>query len=141
MLLNKNKSTLFNAFIYLVTFNVECSLNFFLFSLHFHIITAINSQFLNSLYFPKLCCWFYGLYLPQQFTEHSGGELWVFPAAEAQQFDGLLRVTAILNDLLHVTGTHKKYLSHHLMQRHDGLSQAGIPIRISKRRVTYTRQT
>lgn len=23
------------------------------------------------------------LYLPEQFTEHSGGELWVLPAAEA----------------------------------------------------------
>lgn len=79
------------------------------------------------------------LHLPQQFTQHSGGKLRVLPAAEAQQFDGLLRVTAILNDLLHITGTHKQDLSHQLMQRHDRLSQTGITIRVCKRRVTYTR--
>lgn len=106
----------------------------------FTLISHYNSykqSFPHHTLFSKID--FYGLYLPQQFTEHSGRELWVFPAAKAQQFDGLLRVTAILNDLLHVTGTHKQDLSHQLMQRHDGLSQAGITIRVSKRRVTYTR--
>lgn len=49
-------------------------------------------------------------YLPEQLRQHGRGELGVFPAAEAQQLDRLLRVAAVLDDLLHIAGPNEEDL-------------------------------
>lgn len=69
-------------------------------------------------------------YLPEQLTEHSGGELWVLPAAEAKQLYCLLRVAAVLDDLLHIAGPHKQDLCHQLLHRHHWGCQVGVTIRV-----------
>lgn len=74
--------------------------------------------------------------LPEKFTENGGGELRILPAAEAQQFHRLLRITAVLDDLLHVAGAHKQDLGHQLLQRHDGSGEAGVTARVRQGSVT-----
>lgn len=77
-------------------------------------------------------------YLPKQLTQHSGGELRVLPAAEAQQLYCLLRVAAILDDFLHIAGPYKQDLSHQLLHRHHWGCQVGVTIWVRERRVTWT---
>lgn len=79
----------------------------------------------------------YDIYLPEQLTKHSGGELRVLPAAEAEQLHGLLRVTAVLDDLLHVARPHKQDLCHKLLHRHHRGRQVGVAVRVRERRVTW----
>lgn len=76
------------------------------------------------------------VYLPEQLTEHSGGELRVLPTAEAKQLHCLFRVAAVLNDLLHVARPHKQDLCHQLLHRHHWSRQVGVPIWVRKRGIT-----
>lgn len=79
----------------------------------------------------------FSLYLPEQLAENGGGELRVLPAAEAQQLHRLLRVAAVLDDLLHVAGPHKEDLGHQLLHRHHWRRQVGVAVRVRQRRVAW----
>lgn len=79
----------------------------------------------------------FSLYLPEQLAQNGGGELRVLPAAEAQQLDRLLRVAAVLDDLLHVAGPHEEDLGHQLLHRHHRRRQVGVAIRVRQRRVAW----
>ncbi len=70
--------------------------------------------------------------LPEQLAEDRGRELWVLPAAEAQQLHRLLRIAAVLDDLLHVAGARKQDFGHRLLQGHDGSREAGVAVRIGQ---------
>lgn len=80
-------------------------------------------------------------HLPQEFTKHSGRKLRVLPTAEPQQFDGVLRVTAVLDYLLNVAGAHKQDVNHHLLQWHDGSCDVGVTIWVWQGRVTYKKDS
>lgn len=79
----------------------------------------------------------FGLYLPEQLAQNGGGELRVLPAAEAQQLHRLLRVAAVLDDLLHVAGPHEEDLGHQLLHRHHRRRQVGVAVRVRQRRVAW----
>lgn len=79
-------------------------------------------------------------YLPEQLTEHGGGELRVLPAAEAKQLHRLLRVAAILDDLLHIAGPHKQDLCHQLLHRHHWRREVGVPEWVRERRISWRKE-
>lgn len=80
-------------------------------------------------------------YLPEQLAEHGGGELGVLPAAEAEQLHRLLRVAAVLDDLLHIAGPHKQDLCHQLLHGHHRCREVGVAVRVRERRVSWSGQT
>lgn len=85
----------------------------------------------------QIQCRQFSLYLPEQLAQHGGGELRVLPAAEAQQLHRLLRVAAVLDDLLHVAGSHEEDLGNQLLHRHHRRSQVGVAVRVRQRRVAW----
>jgi len=86
---------------------------------------------------PADFSWAGTIYLPEQLTEHGGGELGVLPAAEAEQLHRLLRVAAVLDDLLHVAGPHEQDLRHQLLHRHHRRRQVGVTVRVGEGGVTW----